>query len=196
MTKRQIPASHGQLDVKVSTGGPDWVLLLHGKIFTYNDWGLLPDALQAAGCSVLAIDFAGYGESTGMQDPALYASDIADALRWIEQQKPRSIRVIGASMGALALLRWAREHGDISLSAALLFAPRDVSAGPSPANALYCVYNQDEVDAARHTNAVREHLPHAIIDQIPGSEHAQANFTGPHPEHAIEVIMRRLLPHS
>ena len=85
------------------------VVLVHMLSRNKGDWGSLPDRIQEAGISVLAIDLRGHGGSSGSAQsiPAL-VQDVTAAVRWLSTRpgvRPGSIGLVGASLGAsLSLL--------------------------------------------------------------------------------------------
>ena len=85
------------------------VVLVHMLSRNKGDWGSLPDRIQEAGISVLAIDLRGHGGSSGSAQsiPAL-VHDVTAAVRWLSTRpgvRPGSIGLVGASLGAsLSLL--------------------------------------------------------------------------------------------
>lgn len=80
--------------------GAGVVLFLHGTPSTLRDtvWRL-PD-LQKASFGVLAIDYRGYGGSSGMPSEAGFRADARAAFDFVRQAAPRSrIAVFGESLG-------------------------------------------------------------------------------------------------
>ncbi len=82
------------------------VLLAHGGRFTKESWTDQARALAAAGFRVLAIDFRGYGQSTGpgAADPlsAPLRLDILAGVRYLRQAGATTVSVVGGSMGGTA----------------------------------------------------------------------------------------------
>jgi pimeloyl-ACP methyl ester carboxylesterase len=85
---------------------PRAVVLAHGGRFNRESW--IPQAreLEAAGFSVLAIDFRGNGGSTGPgkddpQGPPLY-NDVLAAVRYLRSSGAKTVSVVGGSMGGAA----------------------------------------------------------------------------------------------
>jgi len=57
-----ISTLEGLLEADYFEGGPHWVLLCHGKVFSKGDWGELPNQLNTDDQrSVLSLNFSGYG---------------------------------------------------------------------------------------------------------------------------------------
>lgn len=85
------------------------VVLVHMLTRSRSDWGNLPDRLQDAGITALAIDLRGHGGSSGSQQVlADMVQDVRAAVQWLAARpgvRPGSIGLVGASLGAsLSLL--------------------------------------------------------------------------------------------
>ncbi|MEK7381576.1 MAG: alpha/beta fold hydrolase [Gemmatimonadota bacterium] len=93
---------HGDLYGK----GDHAVLLAHGGRFNKESWTEQAGALSAAGFRVLAIDFRGYGRSTGPGDAdplsAPLRLDILAGVRYLRQAGATTVSVVGGSMGGTA----------------------------------------------------------------------------------------------
>jgi fermentation-respiration switch protein FrsA (DUF1100 family) len=97
------------------------VLFLHGTPSTLADtmWRL-PD-LQKSGFGVMAIDYRGYGASTGVPSEAGLRADARAAFDWIERAAPGSrIAVFGESLGTGPAVALARDR---KVAGVLLNAP-------------------------------------------------------------------------
>jgi fermentation-respiration switch protein FrsA (DUF1100 family) len=97
------------------------VLFLHGTPSTLADtvWRL-PD-LQKSGFGVMAIDYRGYGASTGIPSEAGLRADARAAFDWIRGEAPGSkIAVFGESLGTGPAVALARDR---PVAGVLLNAP-------------------------------------------------------------------------
>jgi fermentation-respiration switch protein FrsA (DUF1100 family) len=97
------------------------VLFLHGTPSTLADtvWRL-PD-LQRSGFGVMAIDYRGYGASTGVPSEAGLRADARAAFDWISAAAPGSkIAVFGESLGTGPAVELARDR---PVAGVLLNAP-------------------------------------------------------------------------
>jgi len=101
---------------------PRGVLLVHMMPSTKESWKLLAKRLQASGYHVLAIDLRGHGESTGGPEGYKVFKDeehqksTYDVEAGVEFLKTKGVgedhlSVIGASIGANLVLRYATGHG-------------------------------------------------------------------------------------
>ncbi|NDA15912.1 MAG: hypothetical protein EBZ14_11845, partial [Gammaproteobacteria bacterium] len=91
MKSIMIKGLNRSLEADVYEAGDRWVLLCHGKVFDKCDWGSLPQALYRHNLSVLALNFSGYGTSSGTKDPNQYPLDIDAALDWLNERHPSSV---------------------------------------------------------------------------------------------------------
>lgn len=89
-----------------------WVVLLHGKKFTADDWeniGLL-DVLDQAGFKVIALNLPGYGNSEPLKSDTMLADFLAD---FMHQLNIDSFHLIGPSFS-----------GEISIQFTLCYGSR------------------------------------------------------------------------
>jgi alpha/beta superfamily hydrolase len=184
-----IKGLNRSLEADVYEAGDRWVLLCHGKVFDKRDWGSLPQALCRQNLSVLALNFSGYGASSGTKDPNQYSLDIDAALDWLNERHPSSVSAVAASMGAVALIHWAQSTTRmLTLDTTVLFAPRAAPHAVIPTQALHCLFNALEDDADAHIRHVEEHLPVSQVHLIPGNAHAQNNFNEPQADEVVGLI--------
>ena len=85
------------------------VVLVHMLTRSRAEWRSLPDRIQDAGITALAIDLRGHGASSGSaQSLAAMVLDVRAAVQWLATRqgvRPGSIGLVGASLGAsLSLL--------------------------------------------------------------------------------------------
>jgi pimeloyl-ACP methyl ester carboxylesterase len=82
------------------------IVLAHGARFNKESWKRQAEELAKAGFRVLAIDFRGYGQSTGpgQDDPlsAPLANDVQAAVRFLRRSGAKTVAVVGGSMGGAA----------------------------------------------------------------------------------------------
>ena len=105
------------------------VVLAHGGRFGKESWREQARALATAGFRVLAIDFRGYGHSTGpgQADPlsAPLHLDVLAAVRYLRRHGAKAVSVVGGSMGGTAA-------GDASILSEPGEIDRVVMLGSSP----------------------------------------------------------------
>ena len=83
--------------------GPHAVLLAHGAIFDKESWDDFARVLSARDYRALAIDFRGYGESTGGSARNGLFQDVVAGIRYLRDAGAQRVSVIGASMGGGAV---------------------------------------------------------------------------------------------
>ncbi|MEA4902238.1 alpha/beta hydrolase [Desulfitobacterium sp.] len=87
-----------------------WVVLLHGKKFTADDWeniGLL-DALDRAGFKVIALNLPGYGNSEPLKSNIMLADFLAG---FMHQLNIDSFHLIGPSFSGEISIQFALGYG-------------------------------------------------------------------------------------
>jgi pimeloyl-ACP methyl ester carboxylesterase len=96
----------GQIQADLYGKGDRAVVLAHGGRFNKESWKKQAEALSRAGFRVLAINFRGYGQSTGpgQADPlgAPLHLDVLAAVRYLRKSGATSVSVVGGSMGGSA----------------------------------------------------------------------------------------------
>jgi pimeloyl-ACP methyl ester carboxylesterase len=103
-------------DLRRVEGSRTTVVVVHGFTAHRNHGSVsaIADALEGNGHSVLTYDGRGHGESDGMctlgTDEVLDVAAAVDAAREVTSK----VVVVGASMGAIAALRYAAAHDDIA----------------------------------------------------------------------------------
>ena len=167
------------------------VLFLHGTPSTLADtvWRL-PD-LQKSGFGAMAIDYRGYGASTGAPSEVGLRADVRAAFDWIRRAAPGSkIAVFGESLGTGPAIALARDR---PVAGVLLNSPYasvrrlfELSALPLP----YRWLMRDQFDSEALIGAIGVPLMilHGTADQnIPITE-ARRLFAAAHePKTMIEV---------
>src|SRR5471030_3331577 len=105
------------------------VVLAHGGRFNKESWRVQANALVSKGFRILAIDFRGFGCSTGPGqsnfDPAPFATDVLAAVRYMKANGAKLVSEVGGSFGGSAA-------GDASIVAAAGEIDRIVVLGGAP----------------------------------------------------------------
>lgn len=88
------------------------VLFLHGRGRNLRDWGFLPPMLVRRGHAVLALDYRGFGLSTGqLRSEAGLHADAAAAYDYLLERFPEDqIVIYGSSLGSAPALHLAARH--------------------------------------------------------------------------------------
>lgn len=179
------------------------VVLAHGGRFNKESWAKQAQTLAAAGFQVLALDFRGYGRSTGpgqaepMNAPLKF--DVQAAVRYLRAQGAKSVSIIGASMGGGAAgdAAIASRPGEID-RLVLLGATLNDSANKLKCPVLFIVARDDAGADGPRLPRIQEQYENApqpkeliILD---GSAHAQYLFNTDQGERVMKEILRFLAP--
>jgi dienelactone hydrolase len=104
----------GTVFADVYGAGESAVILAHGARFDKESWTKQARSLAARGFRVLALDFRGYGRSTGrgQEDPlsAPLGLDVLAAEKWLRADGAKRVYAVGASMGGGAVAAAVAAH--------------------------------------------------------------------------------------
>jgi pimeloyl-ACP methyl ester carboxylesterase len=177
------------------------VVLAHGGRFNKESWRVQAEALVSEGFRVLAIDFRGFGCSTGPAqadfDNAPFDKDVLAAVRYLKSHGAKSVSVVGGSFGAAAA-------GDASIKGAPGEIDRIVFLGGEPnlsaeklkSRALFIVARDDSNGAGPRLPGIRAQYekapgPKELI-VLDGSAHAQFLFKTDQGSRLMQEIVRFL----
>jgi pimeloyl-ACP methyl ester carboxylesterase len=177
------------------------VVLAHGGRFNKESWRSQANALVSKGFQVLAIDFRGFGCSTGPGqadfDNAPFENDVLAAVRYMKAQGSKSVSVIGGSFGGAAA-------GDASIKSTQGEIDRIVFLGAAPnlpaeklkSRALFIVARDDSNGAGPRLPGIRAQYekdpgPKELI-VLEGSAHAQFLFQTDQSDRVMREILRFL----
>ena len=177
------------------------VVLAHGGRFNKESWRDQAGALVSAGFGVLAIDFRGYGCSTGPGqqdfDGAPFDKDVLAAVRYLKAHGAKTVSVVGGSFGGAAA-------GDASILSAAGEIDRLVLLGAAPnlpaeklkSRALFIVAREDANDAGPRLPGIRAQYEKAPEPKelivLDGSAHAQFLFQTGQSARVMREILRFL----
>jgi pimeloyl-ACP methyl ester carboxylesterase len=177
------------------------VVLAHGGRFNKESWAKQAQILAAEGFQVLALDFRGYGKSSGpgqaepMNAPLKF--DVLAAVRYLKAKGAKSVSIVGGSLGGGAA-------GDASIASRpgeidrliLLGATLNDSADKLKSPVLFIVARDDASEDGPRLPRIREQYEKApqpkeliILD---GSAHAQYLFQTDQSERVMREILRFL----
>jgi pimeloyl-ACP methyl ester carboxylesterase len=178
------------------------VVLAHGGRFNKESWEKQAQMLVKAGYRVLAIDFRGYGRSTGLgQAEPLSAPlhfDVLAAVRYLRKNGAMTVSVVGGSMGggAAANATVEADQGEIDR---LILIGSDAGAKPelTKGRKLFILTRDDfSGNNVPRLPRIRNHYERApgpkelvILD---GSAHAQFIFETDQAERLMREILRFL----
>jgi pimeloyl-ACP methyl ester carboxylesterase len=177
------------------------VVLAHGGRFNKESWRPQAKALVPGGFRVLAIDFRGFGCSTGPGqadfDNAPFENDVLAAVRYLRAHGARTVSVVGGSFGGSAA-------GDASIKSApgeidrivFLGAAPNLSAEKLKSRALFIVARDDSNGAGPRLPGIRAQYEKAPQPKelivLNGSAHAQFLFQTDQSARVMREILRFL----
>lgn len=164
---------------------PRAVVLAHGGRFKKESWRDQARTLVENGFQVLAIDFRGFGCSTGPGqadfDKAPFEKDVLAAVHYLRQHGAQTVSVVGGSFGGGAA-------GDASIKSEVREIDRIVFLGAAPnlsaeklkSRSLFIVARDDRNDAGPRLPGIRAQYEKAPQPKrlivLDGSAHAQFLF--------------------
>lgn len=191
----------GHICADVYGQGARAVVLAHGGRFNKESWREQATALASNGFQVLAIDFRGYGCSTGPGqsdfDTAPFENDVLAAVDYLRAHGARTVSVVGASFGGGAA-------GDASIKAAPGEIDRIVFLGGAPNLPADQLKSASLFIVARYdSNASGPRLPRILAQfkkapkpktllVVDGSAHAQFLFQTDQSVRVTDAILRFL----
>jgi pimeloyl-ACP methyl ester carboxylesterase len=177
------------------------VVLAHGGRFNKESWRDKARALVPEGFRILAIDFRGFGCSTGPRqadfDHAPFEQDVLAAVRYLKAHGAKTVSVVGGSFGGAAA-------GDASIQSAPGEIDRIVFLGAAPnlpaeklkSRALFIVARDDSNDSGRRLPGIRAQYEKAPQPKdlivLDGSAHAQFLFQTDQSDRVMHEILRFL----
>ena len=191
----------GQVFADLYGKGSRVVVLAHGGRFHKESWTDQARVLVANGFQVLAIDFRGFGKSTGPGqadfDNAPFEKDVLAAVHYLKSHGAKTVSVVGGSFGGAAA-------GDASIKAAPGEIDRIVFLGASPnlpadklkSRSLFIVARDDSNGAGPRLPGIRAQYEKAPQPKelivLEGSAHAQFLFQTDQKDRVMKEILRFL----
>jgi pimeloyl-ACP methyl ester carboxylesterase len=177
------------------------VILAHGGRFNKESWQAQAQVLAAKGFLILAIDFRGFGCSTGPGQAdffsAPFPNDVLAAVGYLKSHGAKTVSVVGGSFGGAAA-------GDASIKGApgeidrivFLGAAPNLSAEKLKSRALYIVAREDRSGDSLRLPGIRAQYqktpqPKELII-LDGSAHAQFLFQTDQSNRVMHEIERFL----
>ena len=191
----------GRICANLYGQGTRGVVLAHGGRFNKESWREQADALVSAGFQVVAIDFRGFGCSTGPGqadfDNAPFEKDVLAAVRYLKAHGAMTVSVVGGSFGGGAA-------GDASIQSGageierivFLGAAPNLSADKLKSRSLFIVAREDSNGAGLRLPGIRAQYdkapgPKELI-VLEGSAHAQFLFATDQGARVMREILRFL----
>jgi pimeloyl-ACP methyl ester carboxylesterase len=191
----------GQVCADLYGQGTHAVVLAHGGRFNKESWREQAQVLAAEGFRVLAIDFRGFGCSTGPDqanfDKAPFENDVIAAVHYLKAHGAKSVSVIGGSFGGAAA-------GDASIKSppgeidriVFLGAAPNLSAEKLKSRSLFIVAREDRNDSGARLPGIRAQYERAPQPKelivLDGSAHAQFLFQTDQKTRVMHEIVRFL----
>lgn len=191
----------GQVCADLYGNGTRGVVLAHGGKLNKESWKAQAAALVKDGFRVLAIDFRGFGCSSGPgqadSDSAPYQKDVLAAVHYLKLHGVESVSVIGGSFGGSAA-------GDASIESAPGVIEGVVFLGAAPtlpaeklkSRSLFIVARDDRNSAGLRLPGIRAQYERAPQPKelivLEGSAHAQFLFTTAQAGRVMQEIVRFL----
>jgi len=177
------------------------IVLAHGGRFNKESWAKQVPALVNAGYRVVAIDFRGYGQSTGPGQKDLFTAplyyDVLAAVKYLQTSGVKSVSLMGGSMGgsvsadAMAHLKAGEIERLVLLGSRGGDAPEKIKA-----RTLYIMCRDDENADGKRLPGVRADYektpdPKEMV-LLECSAHAQFIFDTEHADRLMREILRFL----
>lgn len=181
--------------------GTHAVVLAHGGRFNKESWREQAQILAADGFRILAIDFRGFGCSTGPDeanfDKAPFENDVIAAVRYLKAHGAKSVSVVGGSFGGGAAgdASIKSSPGDIDRIVFLGAAP-NLSAEKLKSRSLFIVAREDRSGGGPRLPGIRTQYERAPQPKelivLDGSAHAQFLFQTDQSSRVMREIVRFL----
>ena len=177
------------------------VVLAHGGRFNKESWREQAEVLASEGFRILAIDFRGFGCSTGPGqadfDHAPFDNDVIAAVRYLKEHGATTVSVVGGSFGGGAAgdASIKSSPGEIDRIVFLGGAP-NLSADKLKSRSLFIVAREDRSGSGVRLPGIRAQYemapqPKELI-VLDGSAHAQFLFQSDHRDRVMHEILRFL----
>ena len=190
----------GLIHGDVYGSGPRGVILVHGGRFNKGSWEKQARELAAAGFRVLAIDFRGYGDSTGPGQSDIFTAplhlDVLAGVRHLRATGATTVAAIGGSMGgSVAASASIAEPGAID-RLILLGSTPDAPPEQLVVRKLYIATRDDTSGDGPRLPGLRAHFaaapePKTLI-LLEGSAHAQYMFQTDQADRVMREILHFL----
>jgi pimeloyl-ACP methyl ester carboxylesterase len=191
----------GRVCADLSGQGTRGVVLAHGGRFNKESWREQAQVLDAKGFRVLAIDFRGFGCSTGPGqanfDSAPFENDVIAAVHYLKAHGANPVSVVGGSFGGAAA-------GDASIKSppgeidriVFLGAAPNLSAEKLQSRSLFIVAREDRSGSDLRLPGIRAQYERAPQPKelivLDGSAHAQFLFQTDQNTRVMHEIVRFL----
>jgi alpha/beta superfamily hydrolase len=179
-------------DVYGALPAPRAAILCHGQSWDAGGWRDIAPQLVARGVPALALNFRGYGGSSGQTTPASTVADLKAAKAWLKQAGAKEIALVGASMGGHAVLGSSFERDIecvVSISAPVEPVDDALSRKVTGRKLFICA-NEDSMGAAPHVLRTFDlcDKPKTLL-MFGATEHSIGMFHAPYGGEVIAAIL-------
>ena len=180
--------------------GPRGVVLAHGGRFNKGSWEKQARELVRAGFRVLAIDFRGYGQSTGSGQNDVFTAplhlDVLAAVHYLRATGATTVSAIGGSLGGGAAANATMAEPGAIDRLVLLGATPDGPPDTLTVRKLYITTRDDASGAGPRLPGLQAHFDRAPEPKrlivLEGSAHAQFMFQTDQAGRVMREILRFL----
>jgi pimeloyl-ACP methyl ester carboxylesterase len=162
------------------------VLLAHQYQGSQQDWLAFAEELAVDGYRVYTFNFRGVGMSEGEHDPAGFDEDVAAILRYIADDGPGRVLLIGASAGGTASLiagslpEGIGVAGVATLSAPVAFQGLDATTSLARIEAqVLALASEDDGSAPASAEDIASMAASGAVQVYPGDAHGTQMLEGP-----------------
>ena len=168
------------------------VILCHGQSWEASGWRDIAPRFVSRGVPALAINFRGYGGSSGKTGKWTTVTDLASAKAWLKEQGAEEIALVGASMGGHAVLG-STFDGDVesvvSISAPVEAIGDELSKRVSGRKLFICA-TEDSYGAAAHVlHTFGVCAAPKMLLMVDGTEHSRPLLDGPYGADLIAAML-------
>ncbi|MEV1147792.1 alpha/beta fold hydrolase, partial [Micromonospora sp. NPDC049799] len=187
VTVAGVPLTEVRASPQADVGRRPGVVVAHGFAGSARLMRPIADTVARDGMVALLLDFAGHGANPGRlggggrgaSEETLAADlDVAVAhLRGLPDVDPERIHLVGHSMGAGAVTRWAADHPEIRRTVAISLPDAGDAGGARPADLLLIVGGAEFPDFRRAAEeAAGQGGGTRRLVEVPGVEHISVLF--------------------
>ena len=163
-------------------------ILCHGQSWDASGWKDIAPRFVTRGVPALAINFRGYGASSGTTGKWSTVTDLAAAKAWLKQAGATEIALVGTSMGGHAVLgsSFDRDVECVVSISAPVEPVEDALSKKVSGRKLFICANEDHMGAAPHVlRAFDVCEPPKMLLMVSGTEHSRGLLSGPYGEEVI-----------
>ena len=167
-------------------------ILCHGQSWDASGWKDIAPQFVARGVPTLAINFRGYGTSTGKTGKWSTVTDVAAAKAWLKQAGAKEIALVGASMGGHAVLgsSFDRDVECVVSISAPVEPVEDALSKKVSGRKLFICANEDSMGAAPHVLRTFDlcDRPKTLL-MFGATEHSIGMFHAPYGGEVVAAIL-------